>query len=67
MTQVAIDISDLTAITGLGIILERSCTQVEAEEVSNNRNKLHQTTYKHYLPAQYTVKVSIPFMYSVSI
>ena len=33
--------------------LEECCRQVEAEEVSNNRNKIHQTTYKDFFRALY--------------
>ena len=34
--------------------LEECCRQVEAEEVSNNRNKIHQTTYKDFFRALYS-------------
>ena len=33
--------------------LRESCRQVEAEVVSNSRNKLHQTTYKEIFSALY--------------
>ena len=32
------------------------CRQVEAEEVSNSRKKIHQTTYKDFFWALYTIK-----------
>ena len=50
--------SDQQHVLGPKIILERGCEreasrQVEAEVVSNSRNKLHHTSYKYYFRAQY--------------
>ena len=33
--------------------LRECCKQVEAEVISNSRNKLHQTTYKDFFSALY--------------
>ena len=33
--------------------LRECCRQVEAEVITNSRNKLHQTTYKHFFSALY--------------
>ena len=35
--------------------LGESCRQVEAEEMSNSRNTIHQTTYKDFFWALYTL------------
>ena len=37
----------------LGTWLRECCRQVEAEVISNSRNKLHQTTYKEIFFALY--------------
>ena len=40
----------------VGTWLGEYCGQVEAEEVSNSRNKIHQTTYQPLFPPLYMVK-----------
>ena len=37
----------------VGTWLGECCRQVEAEELSNSRNKIHQTTYQPLFPALY--------------
>ena len=39
--------------------LKECCRQVEAEEVSNSRNKTHQTTYQPLFPALYMRRANI--------
>ena len=43
----------------VGTWLGECCRQVEAEEVSNSRNKIHQTTYQPLFPPLYTEQGSI--------
>ena len=39
----------------VGTWLGECCRQVETEEVSNSRNKIHQTTYKDFFRALYII------------
>ena len=41
--------------------LGECCRQVEADEVSNSRNKIHQTMYKQFFRALYMLAKTISF------